>query len=202
MLLTSSACGAEAGQPGGTDQQRPRELRPVPGCEGCEAAWEADSSTLAPRIRLAGPDEPGEPLLLRGIVYKPDGKTPAAGVVIYAYHTNAAGLYAERSTKSEWSRRHGRLRGWLKTGADGRDEVQTIKPGRYPDRSDVAHVHMTVLEPGKAPYWIDDVVFDGEPGVDAKYRQEREKRGGSGIVRLKREPDGRWLAERDIMLLR
>ena len=135
-------------------------------------------------------------------MYKPDGKTPAAGVVIYAYHTNAAGLYAEGSTKSEWSRRHGRLRGWLKTGADGRYEVQTIKPGRYPDRSDVAHVHMTVLEPGKAPYWIDDVVFDGEPGVDAKYRQEREKRGGSGIVRLKREPDGRWLAERDIMLLR
>jgi protocatechuate 3,4-dioxygenase beta subunit len=142
-------------------------------------------------------------MLLQGQVLNPDGKAPAGGVVIYLYHTNAAGLYGNGSSESEWSRRHGRLRGWLKTGADGRYAVETIKPGQYPDRRrEPAHVHLTVLEPGKDPYYIDDVVFAGEPGVDAAYRAERLNRGGPGIVQLRRDASGRWLAERNIILER
>jgi protocatechuate 3,4-dioxygenase beta subunit len=152
-------------------------------------------------IQLAGRNEPGERLLLQGTVFKPDGRTPAPNVVIYIHQTNAAGRYAGGSNESEWSSRHGQLRGWLKTGADGRYEVTTIKPGQYPDRPSPAHIHLTVLEQGKDPYWIDDVVFDGAPGVDAEYRREAEKRGGAGIVRLEPEPSGGWLAKRDIILL-
>jgi hypothetical protein len=58
-----------------------------------------------------------------------------------------------------------------------------------------------VLEEGKEPYWIDDVVFDGAPGIDEEYRREAENRGGSGIVRLEPAPNGGWLATRDILLL-
>jgi protocatechuate 3,4-dioxygenase beta subunit len=122
--------------------------------------------------------------------------------VVYIHHTNSVRLYANGSNKSEWSRRHGRLRGWLKTGSDGRYEVDTIKPGVYPDGREHAHIHLTVLEPGKDPYWIDDVVFSGEHGVDGNYRRNRENRGGRGIVALRREQSGGWLAERNIILLR
>lgn len=204
MLASSSACGAEPPDARNTTaemSQAPRQLREIPGCEGCEAASERDPQTLSPFIRLASADEPGEPLLLRGTVYKPDGKTPAPGVVLYVHHTNAAGVYGNGTNESVWSRRHGRLRGWLRTGADGKYEVHTIKPGQYPNRREPAHIHLTVWEQGKDPYWIDDVVFAGEPGVDADYRAERQNRGGPGIVQLKREASGRWLAERDIVLV-
>jgi protocatechuate 3,4-dioxygenase beta subunit len=120
--------------------------------------------------------------------------------VLYLHHTNAAGLYANGSSASEWSRRHGRLRGWLKTGSDGRYEVLTIKPGRYPNRPGPAHVHFTVLDRAKDPYWIDDVVFAGEPGVDAAYRSGRQNRGGAGIVRLQKNSAGTLIAERNIIL--
>lgn len=195
MLAASPACGAEQ------DRQQARQLRAVPGCEGCEAAWEREPSTLVPSIQLAGEKEPGERLLLQGIVFKPDGRTPAPNVVIYLHQTNAVGRYANGSNESDWSRRHGRLRGWLRTGPDGRYEVRTVKPGQYPDRPDPAHIHLTVLEQGKDPYWIDDVVFEREPGVDEQYRAKREQRGGPGIVRLQPAPDGGWLVMRDIILL-
>ena len=200
LLGLTSACQAQ--ESAGAGQAERRELRPVAGCEGCEAAWERDAANLTSSISLAPPGEPGEPLLIRGTVFQADGRTPASGVVLYLHHTNAAGLYANGSDEREWSRRHGRLRGWLKTGADGRYQVRTVKPGRYPDRSDPAHVHLTVLEPGRDPYWIDDIVFAGEGGVDAAYRKQREDRGGSGIVQLRPGADGVLIAERDIRLVR
>lgn len=209
-LVAGASCGtaqqpqpkakAQAQREGGAPA-RPA-LRAVPACEGCEAAWERDPATLSAAIRLAPEGEPGEPMVLRGTVYRPDGRTPAAGIVLYVHQTDAAGLYSRGTAESEWSRRHGLLRGWLRTGADGRYEVLTVKPGRYPDGREPAHVHITVLEPGKDPDWVDDVVFAGEPGVDDRYRSRQRSRGGPGILTLRRDEAGRWLAERDIVLER
>lgn len=169
-------------------------------CEGCEAVGERRATTLAATVDLADPDEPGERMILTGRVLTADGSAPAAGVVIYAHHTNHDGLYANGSNESMWSRRHGRLRGWARTGADGRYTFNTIKPAPYPDRTMPAHVHLFVGEPGRRPYYIDDVVFEGEFGVTAAYRKACELRGGDGVVRLGRTPDGILLAQRDIRL--
>lgn len=171
-------------------------------CEGCEAVFEHAVTTLGPVCTLAGPTEPGEKLVLSGVVTWPDGVRPAQGVIVYAHQTNAAGRYANGSRQTAWSRRHGRLRGWAKTRADGRYTFLTIKPGPYPDRTMPAHIHLFIGEPGRQPYYIDDVVFDGEFGVTAGYRSGQELRGGSGIVRLKRRPDGTLLAIRNIILER
>lgn len=169
-------------------------------CDGCEAVGERSSAGLPSSVDLAGSNEPGARLILSGTVYQNDGRTPARGVVIYAHHTNAAGDYAGGNPNSTWSRRHGRLRGWVKTGPDGRYEFRTIKPGVYPNRTLPAHIHLFVAEPNRPPYWIDDVVFAGEFGVDENYRRSRENRGGAGIIALKRAPDKTLLAHRSIVL--
>ncbi len=171
-------------------------------CEGCEAVGERAREMLAPFVVIAGTDEPGARLLVEGRVLQSDGVTPAADVVVYAHHTNNDGFYANGSTESAWSRRHGRLRGWVKTGADGFYRFETIKPAPYPDGNIPAHVHLMVGELGRRAYYIDDVVFDGEFGVTDRYRQRQELRGGSGIVRLARNADGAFLARRDIVLER
>jgi protocatechuate 3,4-dioxygenase, beta subunit len=181
----------------------PRSLAAPPdlyACEGCEALFERDPGALAARARLGAMQEQGDPLRLEGIVYRTDGRTPAEGVVVYAHHTNAEGLYANGTNETEWSRRHGRLRGWVRTGRDGRYTFDTVKPGVYPDRTEPAHIHLMVLEPERRPYWIDDVVFEGEFGVTDAWRARQQNRGGPGVVRLKRDGAGMWLARRDIIL--
>lgn len=170
-------------------------------CEGCEAVAERNATALSAHVRLASAEEPGERMLLTGQVLTLNGK-PAPDVIVYAHHTNAQGLYANGTPETEWSRRHGRLRGWAKTGPDGLYVFDTIKPAPYPDRSMPAHVHLFIGEPGKRPYYIDDAVFDGEFGVTAAYRAKQELRGGSGIVRLTRTADGVLEARRDIRLER
>jgi len=182
--------------------ETPRVRPDLYNCEGCEAVRERPPATIGPVWPLAGPTEPGERLVLSGQVRTPDGLRPASGVIIYAHQTNAAGLYANGSNMTEWSRRHGRLRAWVKTGADGRYEFLTIKPAPYPDRTMPAHIHLFIGEPGRRPYYIDDVVFYGEFGVTPAYRASQELRGGSGIVQLQRRADGALIAVRDIRLER
>ncbi|MFY2562266.1 hypothetical protein ACN469_32030 [Corallococcus terminator] len=171
-------------------------------CEGCEAVAERAPGRLTPTVQLASAEEPGARMTLTGRVLSAESREPVAKVVIYAHHTNAAGLYANGTLESEWSRRHGRLRGWARTGADGVYTFDTIKPAPYPNDTLPAHVHLFLGEPGRPPYYVDDVVFDGEFGVTPRYRAQQELRGGSGIVKLSRTAAGVWLASRDIVLER
>jgi protocatechuate 3,4-dioxygenase beta subunit len=179
---------------------RPQVRADLYACEGCEAVAETDPGALSWLATLAEASEPGERMRLSGRVFAPGGVTPAPGVIVYAHHTNAEGLYANGAPDTVWSRRHGRLRGWVRTGVDGRYGFDTIKPAPYPDLSMPAHVHLFVGETGRRPYYIDDAVFDGEFGVDEAYRRRQELRGGSGIVRLVRGSDGVLEAMRDIRL--
>ncbi len=198
--LAMTACGSRSapGQsvPGG------RVRADLYDCEGCEATEEQDAAGLSSRLALAGPEEPGERMALTGRVLAADGASPVKGVVIYAHQTNADGLYANGSPGALWSRRHGRLRGWVRSDAEGRYAFDTIKPAPYPDMTMPAHIHLYIKEPGRRPYYIDDVVFEGEFGVTDAYRAQRELRGGDGVVRLGRTADGVWTAARDIRLER
>ena len=169
-------------------------------CEGCEAAFEVPAAQLEPVADVASPDEPGDRLVLAGTVFQADGRTPVRDVVVYMHQTNAAGSYAGGDPKSTWSHRHGRLRAWVKTGSDGRYRFNTVKPGPYPGHTEPAHIHLTVLEPGRPPYFVDDVVFRGETRVTPEYVATRRKQGGGGVIDLIRDGEGFWLARRDIVL--
>lgn len=108
--------------------------------------------------RIAGPNEPGTPLVVSGTVVGPDGK-PVAGVVVYAYHTDANGCYVPGCRFGE---SQPRLRGWTKTDAHGHFEFTTIKPAPYPHRNVPSHIHVTAWGAGFPRQWF-QVEFQGDP---------------------------------------
>src|SRR6202521_6039438 len=59
--------------------------------------------------------EPGERLVVAGRVFAPDGQHPVAGVVVYAYNTDQDGYYSPDGKVG-----HPRLKGYMKTDAEGR----------------------------------------------------------------------------------
>lgn len=177
-------------------QSRPDLFR----CEGCEAVHESSFEGLRSSTTIPPAGEPGERMVLSGRVLEPDGKTPAASVVVYAYHTNAEGVYPRRGDERGWDRRHGYLRGWIKTDESGEYRFETIRPAPYPGGRVAAHIHLTVKEPDRKEYWVDDVVFTDDPAVTAAYRARQQDRGSSGIVTPERDAAGAWQVRRDIVL--
>lgn len=164
---------------------------PLPACEWCAMA-EAPAE-LGPRVTIADESEPGERLVISGTVFEPDGVTPASDVVLYLYHTNADGIYAKRGDETGNARRHGYLRGWLRTDGRGSYEIRTIRPGNYPGGNAAAHIHVTVQEPDGTPeYWLPSFLFAGDTHLDADP-------DAPNVLELERR-DGAWHGRRDIVL--
>lgn len=103
-----------------------------------------DPTNLPFSISIAPPGEPGIPLIVRGVIYKPDGVAPAAGVTLEIHHTDAEGWYHKASRNREKPR----LLGLLQTDAQGRFEFRTIKPGKYPEGRNPAHIHFKAFGAG------------------------------------------------------
>src|SRR5262249_59632880 len=117
---------------------------------------------LASAARIAPPGEPGTPLVIHGRVFRPDGRTPAPDVVVFAYHTDATGHYDVPSAgPHSW-----RLRGWVATDADGQFEFATIRPAPYPNNRAAAHVHLLLEGPG-VPRQDAGLLVEGEPVLTA-----------------------------------
>lgn len=169
----------------------------LPACEWCGAEGAPDN--LDWKTVIADEKEPGETLIIKGTVFNKDGSTPASDVIIYVYHTNSKGIYPKKGDETGNGRRHGYLRSWIQTNENGQYQITTIKPGSYPTRSEPAHIHMTIKEPDKEEYWIDSIVFEGDPLLTEEYKSRIKNRGGSGIIKL-RLINGIWHGERDIIL--
>jgi len=145
---------------------------------------------------LPGFEDTEPKLKITGTIYHNDGSTPARGIILYIYHTNLEGKYAKRGNEKGWARRHSYIRGWIKTGEDGKYTFLTFKPSSY--SSNPAHIHPTILEPNGKYYYIDEYRFEDDPMLD-NIRQYIDNHGGSGIVSLTKS-DGILIAERDIIL--
>lgn len=181
-------------------QGRARE--PIIGgpCEGCEAVFEGLPETLMPVGRIAPVREPGAALTIRGTVYDVRGR-PVPGVIVYAYHTDAGGVYPpDERPPGQAASRHGRLRGWVLTDRQGRYRFETIRPGSYPSGDNPAHVHMHVIEVGCCTYYVDSIHFDDDPLLTMDDRGAVGGRGGSGLVHPERVENGGWVVTRDIRL--
>jgi protocatechuate 3,4-dioxygenase beta subunit len=168
-------------------------------CEGCEAVFEYGDKILTPNMTLPDFNNPGPKLKLTGTIYSIDGKTPAANVILYVYHTNQKGIYETQGGEAGWAKRHGNIRCWIKTDNTGKYTFYTLKPGSYPGRSMPAHIHGIILEPNGYYYWIDSWHFKNDPYLNIEIESEDSAYGGSGIVELKQEGD-LSVAYRDIIL--
>lgn len=187
---------------GRAEAQRQPQVPVIGGpCEGCEAVFQGLPAELSSVTRIAPDAEPGERMRIEGVVRDRAGR-PASGVIVYAYQTDAGGVYPpEERLPNTAAYRHGRLRGWVRTDAQGRYAFDTIRPGSYPSGNIPAHVHMHVIEPGCCTYFIDEIQFTDDPLLGASERGERPNAiGGSGLVEPTRGEAGMWRVRRDITL--
>ncbi len=168
-------------------------------CDGCQMMFEGMPKELTWQTTLADAKEPGERMEISGTIYQKDAKTPAAGVILYVYHTDVKGEYTPTATQVH-ARRHGHLRGWVKTDAQGRYTFYSIRPAAYPIRKFAAHIHPIIKEPNKNEYWIDEYLFEGDSLLTQQDRTNAENRGGSGIITLNKNEKGVWIGRRDIVL--
>lgn len=146
------------------------------------------------RITIAPPGEPGTPLVVTGTVYRPDGETPAAGVVVYLYQTDITGVYAPPGEPP-------RLRGWLRTDAEGRYEVRTVRPASYPTGRIAAHIHTQLWGGGAATQWNSDLLFADDPYLSGEERRRSAAAGRFGsICDPARDADGTLRCTLDLRL--
>ena len=201
IIIAVSGCAQTSSQS--------KNAKPVGGnCEGCEAIYEGDVAfdKLSNTATLPDYNEKGPKLEISGIVYQRDGKTPAKDVILYVYHTDQTGHYTPAPDGKGWGKRHGRVRGWMKTDKNGYYHFYTLKPAPYPGTNIPAHIHITLKEPDKNEYYIDEYLFEGDPFLTTAERNRQEKRGGSGIISLDQKkaslPDGQGMlvGKRDIIL--
>jgi protocatechuate 3,4-dioxygenase beta subunit len=168
-------------------------------CEGCEAIYEYNDRPLGAETTLPDFYRKGRPIKITGTVYQKDGRTPAPDVILYVYHTDQSGRYTAQSNAKGWEKRHGSIRGWMKTDEKGRYTFYTLRPGTYPSRTEPAHIHITVKEPDKRAYYLDSFYFEGDPLLTSKIKSQMMNRGGNGIIQL--DQSGKiMVGKRDLVL--
>ena len=91
----------------------------------CGPASSAEQKAVSPRAEnvpakttIVSDKEPGQPLIVSGTIYAPDGRKPMEAITLYVYQTDATGVYSTSGTGGD--NRNTRIRGMMRTGADGR----------------------------------------------------------------------------------
>ncbi|SKA20769.1 dioxygenase family protein [Sediminibacterium ginsengisoli] len=171
------------------------------GCDGCELMYVGMPETIQSEDTSPGWNEKGQKLIVTGTVFQLDGQTPASDVIIYYWQTDHDGYYSPRPGMAEKAQRHGHIRGWVKTGKDGKYTIRTIRPAPYPNDILPAHIHLAIKEPDLAnEYYTDEINFDDDKLLIPHFKKyPQQNRGGSGIVRVLLK-DSLQIAEHDIVL--
>jgi catechol 1,2-dioxygenase len=111
------------------------------------------------RIAIASSTEPGERLVLEGVVTD-EACAPIAGAVLDIWQADQQGTYYEPDAGEPF-----RLRGKLESAADGTWRLETIKPGFYSLGGGLwrpAHIHFTVSHP-QFKSVTTQIYFAGDP---------------------------------------
>ena len=142
----------------------------------------SSSATIVPA------NEPGDPLVIDGQVFAPDGTTPVPGVDIHAYNTDAQGFYG-----ANHSFYPPRIQGWAKTDAEGRFQFRTIRPGHYPGMRIPAHVHFGLWGAGYPFQYAGEVRFVGDAFLSEEDAARAKTQGKfSDIVPIEKDKNGVW----------
>lgn len=199
LFVSFAGCGQSNVSNAG--KTKTAEVKAGGNCEGCEAIYESPVpfEELNEEDTLPDFNDAGPKIEISGNIYKADGKTPAPGVVLYIYHTDQKGNYPVKGNEKGWAKRHGYIRGWIKTNAKGEYKFYTLVPASYPDSKNPKHIHPVIKEEGISEYWIDEFVFDDDPFLPAEERIKTKPVGGSGVLKTTMN-DGMLRARRNIIL--
>jgi len=157
-----------------------------------------ETKSISWKTSIVSNSELGEPLIISGTIYAPDGKTPMEDAALWVYQTDATGVYSTSGGDNRNTRIHGQMR----TRADGRYEFSTIKPVSYPGRTIPAHIHAYLSAPGFPEYWIDEFVFEGDPFITEEARKKMYRGEGTfaSVLKLTHGSDGVLRGVRDIQI--
>lgn len=198
-----SSCGQSTSQ---TQQEETATQNIADTCDNPDAhincCFTNIPQNLSNIMSIADNGVPGERLIISGTIFKADGKTPYPNVILYAYHTDNAGLYSRRGNETGVQKWHGRLHGWCKTDSSGYYEIHSIRPARYPDNSMPAHIHAAIKTGSGQMFYITDYVFKDDALVNENYLSLLNNTGGTGVVDLAKTPENTWTGKRDIVLKR
>ena len=117
------------------------------GCDGCELMYVGMPKNIKSIDTSAGWAEKGQKFLITGTVYKLGGKIPAQNVIIYYWQTDNNGYYSPKEGMELKAKRHGHIRGWVKSDENGKYSIYTIRPAPYPNDVLPAHIHTSIKEP-------------------------------------------------------
>ncbi len=151
---------------------------------------------ISSTLQLAPGDEPGEAVLLSGIVFQENGLTPDSGITLFLYQADAGGYY-HRPREDVF---HPKIFGWLRTGSDGRYEIHTIKPApEVLAPNEPAHIHVHIYGKGMPEHFLHEFWFNGDSRIEKDDSARFSHLGDfSPIVTLKKGSDGIWRGTRNI----
>jgi protocatechuate 3,4-dioxygenase beta subunit len=139
-----------------------------------EAAQREKPAQLSSSSRIAPIGEPGQPLVVRGTVLLPNQQR-AAGVILFAYHTDNRGLYSDAGDTLHW-----RLKGWAAADSAGHFEFSTIRPAPYPNNSTPAHIHLSLVT-SCCGRQLAELMFDDDPLATPQFRSHFAEVGQHGL---------------------
>lgn len=160
-------------------------------CGSCSAP-----KKIGPQVVIVTDKEPGDRIILSGTIFKDDGVTPDSGVTLFIYQTDAGGYY-HRPKEDVFQPR---IFGWIRTAADGRYEIHTIKPA--PEilvPNEPAHIHVHIFGKGMQEHFLHEFWFQGDSRISTEdVRQFSPLATFSPVVKLTRGDDGIWRGIRNI----
>lgn len=155
------------------------------GCEDCELMYVGMPEKILPEHASIGWTEGKHKLVITGKILQLDGRTPAANVMVYYWHTDDAGLYSSADDTPGKAKRHGKLRGWVQSDQNGSYTIKTSRPLAYPNEEIPQHVHLAIREPDLKNEYYADLYFDDDPHyLKHKKKYGQENRAGTELLRV------------------
>ena len=103
---------------------------------------------------------------MSGRVLTSDSCTPIANAIVDVWHANDSGRYYDVGADAGSSPDQFKLRGRMRTNAQGEYEFATILPGSYGRRP--RHIHYVVFHPKSKPL-ITQLYFEGDPKLASDF---------------------------------
>jgi catechol 1,2-dioxygenase len=161
------------------------------------------------QTQLAGPNEPGERLIISGKVYSSDCRSRLPNTLIEIWQANKAGAYDTDKPGNFTERGDFHLRAMMLTDQQGNYEFETIMPGTYPIPPNLpglekyagltrpAHIHFRVSESLHVPLTT-QLYFKEDPHIAKDPWASRKPSMAIGL-----KQDGKFLrGNLDIVLAR